>query len=172
MCDFETSQGCSYGQLSVGKSLWLLPTERGWGWLAWHHLIRLFEFWRNFIFSLSTNSHYCILSIIIILYTKQACSAVGIGAFGKGYRTWVRIPGPPNYFILFFFQWSDACTGGMTTMVHHYPTIQVSRWPDLKAIRWRSTKGLGQSKAWDLGSQTWVTFFWAQIASNAPPNYS
>ena len=34
----------------------------------------------------------------------------------KGHRTWVRIPGPPMYFMLFLLIWSGVYTGVKTTM--------------------------------------------------------
>ena len=125
------------------------------------------KFWRPFPLTFL----YCILSIIVILCTKQACSSVGGQALEKCFGAWVRIPGPPNYFICFFFQWSHACTGGMTTMVHHDPASQVSRWPDLRAIRWRSTKGLGQSKAWDSKGQRGPLFLGPKKCYPHPRNY-
>ena len=42
---------------------------------------------------------------------------------GKGHKTWVRIPGPPCYFTIFFLAWSDVCTGTKTIMDHQLATI-------------------------------------------------
>ena len=58
--------------------------------------------------------------MLFILITKKQASSVGGGAIGKPLGTWVRIPGPPPFLILFSIPSSYAAR---TPGVHHTPII-------------------------------------------------
>ena len=88
--------------------------------IAWRALIPPFEFRTLIILIL------CFSNIMInccLIYNKPAWLSWCWGEW-KGHRTWVRIPGPPCYFTIFFLTWWGVCTGIKTIMDHQLATIR------------------------------------------------
>ena len=156
--DSGNTQGYSYRLLSVGKSPWLLPTERGRRRVAWHPLTGPFENSRagKLMCCVFQYNHYFYLlyniSALVQLVSGREKRLKGLGS----------IPRSP---ILFHNILSCIIMRMYRPKDHHGPSPfnhQIAHNLDPQAITWRTMMHPGQLATLNQKSQTWTFAFGPQ----------
>ena len=116
------------------------------------------------------NLHYYILYIVFILCTIKAHGPVGNGAVGKGYRTWVQIPGPPIFHIIliYMFRRTHKAKGPPCALRIQPLDLQMAR---SKGHHMKDHHTAQSTHSTRTGRPTWINLFWAKKCYPHPQNY-
>ena len=99
--------------------------------------------------------------MFLILITNKQVSWVGKRASGKSHGTWVRIPGPPNIFVLFFSRQLHVVSASVD---YHGPSdlkCQMAFRPNPKARIEGSPYIQVNKRIWNQQSQSRLERKWA-----------